>query len=202
MRLSFLFLPILLLLGLSSCSKVSYSSYSKDRKERVRGTSRSSTYAYQSRTKTRRSASHYPAARRPDVKRPTKIDHISLRKSIISDAQAHLGTRYVYGGKRPGGFDCSGFTAYVLSGNGVTLRGSSRDQAEVGDSKPISALAPGDLAFFGSKGKVSHVGIVKENHGDQLIVIHATSSAGVSEDDVLGSDYWRSRLLFGRDVIR
>jgi cell wall-associated NlpC family hydrolase len=197
----FLAFAVLSTLSLAGCSKISYEAYSQDRKQRVsksssRSSARKSTYA----TKTRSKAK--TTTRRSTVKHPAHIDNVQLRKAIVSDAQAHIGTQYVYGGKRPGGFDCSGFTSYVLSGNGVTLRGSSRDQSRVGSTKPLRELAPGDLAFFGSSGKVSHVGIVKQNTGDQLIVIHATSSNGVREDDVLGSNYWKSRLLFGRDVIR
>lgn len=195
-------LLVLATVSMTSCSKVSYESYSQDRKQRLnkssaRKSSRSSTYATATSKKNTKTTK-----RRSTVSRPARIDNVRLRKAIVSDAQAHIGTQYVYGGKRPGGFDCSGFTSYVLSGNGVTLRGSSRDQSRLGNTKSLKDLAPGDLAFFGSSGKVSHVGIVKENTGDQLIVIHATSSKGVREDDVLGSDYWRSRLLFGRDVIR
>ena len=41
--------------------------------------------------------------------------------AIVTLAQKHLGTRYVYGGASPKGFDCSGFTMYVYSQFGISL---------------------------------------------------------------------------------
>lgn len=202
MRLNIRFLiPVFLVLAtlISSCSHVSYEAYNQDRKERrsVSAKKQATKRYASSRARTTR-----PASARARVERPTEIDNVAIRSAIVSDAMRHVGTRYVYGGKRPGGFDCSGFTAYVLSGQGVAVSGSSRDQALMGRRKDRADLAPGDLAFFGSRGKVTHVGIVKQNTGDKLYVVHATSSAGVRTDDVLGSDYWKDRFLFGSDVIR
>ena len=37
--------------------------------------------------------------------------------SIVETALSHLGTRYVYGGASAGGFDCSGFVSYCLTGS-------------------------------------------------------------------------------------
>src|SRR5699024_12227828 len=46
---------------------------------------------------------------------PTKAEKIAAqRASIIKEAKAHLGVKYVWGGTSPkSGWDCSGYTQYV-----------------------------------------------------------------------------------------
>jgi len=104
-----------------------------------------------------------------------------------------MGKPYVYGGKKPSsGFDCSGFTAHVYNENGVPVSGPSYQQAKQGKKKAMRELKEGDLVFFGSGRKVTHVAIVA--NADR-------SSRGVVIDDISNSDYWQKRYLFGRDVI-
>lgn len=126
----------------------------------------------------------------------------SLRARIVESATSLTGTGYRYGGKSPEtGFDCSGFTGYIFSKNGIPLSGPSDALAKKGRLKNREQLVPGDLVFFGDDRRISHVGIVSQNYNDRLTIVHATSSAGVKTDDISGSDYWESRFLFGRDVL-
>lgn len=98
---------------------------------------------------------------------------------IVSIAKKYLGVRYVYGGSSSSGFDCSGFTMYVLKQLGYSLPHSATSQwNSVGEHVDRSDLQPGDLVFFCdpaiSKGKAcSHVGIYI---GDGQI-IHAASGS-------------------------
>jgi cell wall-associated NlpC family hydrolase len=76
-------------------------------------------------------------------------------------AKKYLGVPYVYGGRTPSGFDCSGLTAYVYGRQGVKLPGSSAQQAKSGRLIRKRNLRPGDLVFFCTAGgrQVSHVGL-------------------------------------------
>lgn len=75
--------------------------------------------------------------------------------TAVQAALSKVGSRYVYGGKGPDAFDCSGFTRWAWSQSGVSLSPASRSQ--IGQSQRISAdeLQPGDLLFYGSP--ISHV---------------------------------------------
>jgi len=76
---------------------------------------------------------------------------------VIETAKKYLGTRYVYGGATPSGFDCSGFVSYVYRQYGIELPRSASDMYTAGTK--VSNPEPGDLVFFKEGSKVSHVGI-------------------------------------------
>ena len=42
------------------------------------------------------------------------ISYANLRNSMVDYAKQYIGTKYKSGGKDPKGFDCSGFTQYVM----------------------------------------------------------------------------------------
>jgi cell wall-associated NlpC family hydrolase len=123
------------------------------------------------------------------------------REDVLKEAEKHIGTPYKYSGKTPEGFDCSGFTNYVFNQNDLKISGPSHELAMMGVYKDQNELKPGDLVFFGGDNKISHVGIVKENTVEKTYFIHSSTSAGIKIDEINSSDYWRSRYLFGRDLI-
>jgi len=43
------------------------------------------------------------------------------RDSIVRMARAQLGRRYIFGGTTPDGFDCSGFTRYLMRALGYSV---------------------------------------------------------------------------------
>ncbi|EHQ88750.1 NlpC/P60 family protein [Desulfosporosinus youngiae] len=117
-------------------------------------------------------------------------------KQVLNYAAEFLGTKYVWGGTSPSGFDCSGYVQYVFRNNGITLSRTSEQQFNNGVSVKKSDLKPGDLVFFATYSSgASHVGIYTGNN----TMIHS-SSGGVSYDDMTNS-YWSKRYLGARRVI-
>ncbi|MBN7772379.1 C40 family peptidase [Clostridium aminobutyricum] len=78
---------------------------------------------------------------------------------IVAYAKKFIGVPYCNGGTSPNGFDCSGFTQYVYSNFGGNLPHSSASQYNYGSAVDKSQLQPGDLVFFASSSRISHVGI-------------------------------------------
>lgn len=132
----------------------------------------------------------------------SKVMYHSERNNVIREANKYQGIPYVYGGKSPEkGFDCSGFVTYVYNKQGVMLNGSAQYLSKLGRKKPIEDLVKGDLIFFGDGRKVTHVGIVTMNDGDNLSMIHSSTSSGIRFEDVANSDYWKPKLMYGSDII-
>lgn len=128
----------------------------------------------------------------------------TVRKKIITDAKEHLGLRYVWGGTSPRGFDCSGFTSFVLAQNGVEVARSSRYQARQGNQIDLNSSKTGDLVFFskyGKGGRVTHVAMVVDNNTEGVFVIHATRS-GIVVDNLTTNKYWKPKFLYAKDVIQ
>jgi len=72
----------------------------------------------------------------------------------------------------------------------------SRQMATSGQKVERTALAPGDLVFFGLRGRVNHVGIyVGEGR-----FLHAPSRGKDVRVDSLTSTYWSGRFMQGRRV--
>jgi cell wall-associated NlpC family hydrolase len=89
-----------------------------------------------------------------------------LGSVIVADAEAYLGTPYVWGGENPrAGFDCSGLVQWVYAEAGISLPRVAQDQYDAGPHLAAGAtLYPGDLVFFGSgPSGVEHVGIYVGN---------------------------------------
>lgn len=126
-----------------------------------------------------------------------------FRKKVIDYGQKFVGTPYKYAGQSPKtGFDCSGFTSYVLKENGVVSSPASAIQAKEGRAVPLDKVLPGDLLFFGeSKKSISHVGMVIKRGPEGITCVHSTTSRGVIVENVTQSTYWKSKILFARDVI-
>lgn len=79
--------------------------------------------------------------------------------NVVIYAYNFIGTKYVYGGTTPAGFDCSGFVKYVYAHFGINLPRTSGDQFSNGTYVSKDDLIPGDLVFFGDGGRISHVGM-------------------------------------------
>ena len=116
---------------------------------------------------------------------------LAIAEKVIARAKTMIGTPWVSGGGAPGGFDCSGFTAWVYSAFGYSLPPSSEGQYALGGSngytqiQRMEDLRLGDLVFQATGYPVGHVGI----YVGRGRFISTTSSAGVQIRSLRDS-YW------------
>jgi cell wall-associated NlpC family hydrolase len=127
-----------------------------------------------------------------------------LRQDVVQFAKKQLGADYKYAGRSPKGFDCSGFTYYVMGKFDVELTPVSRVQEKEGRTISVKDAQPGDLLFFrrSKSGDVFHVALVIENSKDGLFVIHSTTSRGVVIDNIEENAYWKSKYATARSVLK
>lgn len=126
---------------------------------------------------------------------------VAAKKAMIAKAEKYIGTRYQYGScDASKGFDCSGLVYHVAKSQEVSLPRSSHLMAGSGNHIPWKQAQEGDLIFFGDKSRINHVGIVEKNKGNEIWIIHSTSSNGVIREDILVSDYWKTRVLFAINI--
>jgi cell wall-associated NlpC family hydrolase len=125
-------------------------------------------------------ASKKPVSRpsRPAPGRPAVIGGGAA--TVIARALSQLGMPYAWGGGnahgptrgiRDGGvadsfgdyakvgFDCSGLMIYAFAGVGVSLPHYSGYQANAGRRVPLSQMAPGDMLFWATGGRIHHVAL-------------------------------------------
>jgi cell wall-associated NlpC family hydrolase len=117
-------------------------------------------------------------------------------QQIVSLAKQYWGVPYVWAGRSPSGFDCSGFTSYVYSRMGISIPRMADDQFYAG--MRVNDLQPGDLVFFTTyEPGPSHVGIYVGNGQ----FIHASSGVGQVTVTSLSNEYYSSRYLGARRFI-
>lgn len=123
---------------------------------------------------------------------------VLLRHALLSLAQEQLGYPYVYGGTRPGGFDCSGLTYYLYGEHDMPLHRTASQQLQDGIIVAKEGLQVGDLVFFRvpyETTAASHVGIYAGNHQ----IIHA-GSKGICYAD-LDDAYFYDNYLCARRIV-
>ena len=84
---------------------------------------------------------------------------------IVALAREFLGYQYLWGGRSPKGFDCSGLVQTIYGLHGVTLpRDSWQQQRHNIISKDFRIAEPGDLLFFAkTPERITHVAIAVDN---------------------------------------
>ena len=112
--------------------------------------------------------------------------------NILHLAREFLGYQYVWGGRTPKGFDCSGFVQTTFGLHGVALpRDSWQQQEQHLVSNDFAAAIPGDLLFFArTPEKVTHVAI---SLGNQRF-IHASGWVRYNSFRESDSDFSRDHL--------
>ncbi len=111
-------------------------------------------------------------------------------RKVMRTGAALKGVPYRYGGSTPRGFDCSGFTSYVLRKNGVSVPRTAT--AQMYKAKRISRAKAkrGDLVFFRSGSRAYHVGI----YAGKNRVLHSPRPG----QRVHTARIWTSNVTFGR----
>lgn len=124
----------------------------------------------------------------------TKKATTTNNTKVVSVAKKYLGTRYVFGGASPSGFDCSGFVSYVFSKSGKSV-GRQTAASFYKKAKKVSSPKVGDLVFFSNTYKkgISHVGIYI---GNGKMINASGSKVNIS---TIHSGYWKSKFTaYGR----
>ncbi len=113
----------------------------------------------------------------------------SVGQQLAAYAQTFVGYPYVYGGKDPSGFDCSGFMQYLYAHFGYRINRTATAQLADGYSVSPDEIQPGDIIYFGYGNTATHVGMYI---GDDRFVHAENSRTGVVITPLSTSTYaWR-----------
>ena len=106
-----------------------------------------------------------------DVKVKAQKDKVApaggAADKLIARAKQFIGTPYKWGGSGPLGFDCSGFTQYLLREVGIDLPRVSSQQAASGPRISLDKLRPGDLVAWDNSSRnngADHIAIYIGNN--------------------------------------
>jgi cell wall-associated NlpC family hydrolase len=139
----------------------------------------------------------------PNYSRPKQTVSSHKKKpkaaAVISTSRSLIGTPYQWGGHSPEtGFDCSGFSWYVFSKNGINLPRMTSQQFKTGKAVQKANIRAGDLVFFkvSKKKKSLHVGIVSEDSS----FIHSPSFGKSVMESSMSNPFWRSHYLGARRI--
>ncbi|KHF38710.1 C40 family peptidase [Halalkalibacter okhensis] len=113
----------------------------------------------------------------------------ALVTNLVAEAANHIGVPYQWGGQSTAGFDCSGFTQFVFSQQGISIPRTVAQQWNAG--KAVSKPSVGDMVFFETyTSGPSHNGIYIGNNQ----FVHSGSSTGVTITS-MDNPYWKERYL-------
>lgn len=120
----------------------------------------------------------------------------SKGEQMVAEAKKYLGTKYVWGGASPSGFDCSGLLLYVAKKFGIDLPHSAAQQATKGTAVDKANLQPGDMVFFKTdgSGNVSHAGMYVGNGQ----FIHAPKTGDVVKISNINDSYYQDKFAGAR----
>ncbi|MGQ9618904.1 MAG: NlpC/P60 family protein [Candidatus Aminicenantia bacterium] len=124
--------------------------------------------------------------RKADEKRRLNVDE------MIYQAMRFLGMPYLWGGKTPLGFDCSGFAQVIYKIAGIELLRDAYLQFEQNNLIKVEKgkEKKGDLVFFGKEGgRISHVGIMIN---EKEFINATTHEKPVVQISNLYDPYWQN----------
>lgn len=89
---------------------------------------------------------------------------ISQQAVNLALQYSRMNIPYVWGGKTPSGFDCSGLTHYIYQQLGKEIGANTIAQEQHVTPKAVNQAQPGDLLFWGNPGSTYHVAIYIGNN--------------------------------------
>jgi cell wall-associated NlpC family hydrolase len=105
---------------------------------------------------------------------------------------SYLGVPYRVGGTDKNGLDCSGLLFTMYQSSFFQIPRTTSQQLEFGLPVSINQIQRGDWVFFSNpSGMINHVGIVSNIKKDSILFLHASTSKGVREDELL-KGYWHN----------
>jgi cell wall-associated NlpC family hydrolase len=133
-----------------------------------------------------------PAITAPAITAPAPVAGAGAG-GIVKIAMSYLGSRYVFGGASPAGFDCSGFVWYVHKMAGLSDSRGLWGQMNAGQRVTRENLQPGDTVFFANTYMpgLSHAGIYVGG-GSFIHAIDESQGVGISS---LNGGYWAGRYV-------
>jgi NlpC/P60 family len=124
------------------------------------------------------SVSRLRRARVAWLRREYRYLRITVRRHrVVQAALRRRGTRYVWGGASPAGFDCSGLVMWAYGRVGISLPHYTYALLERGRAVSRRAIQPGDLVFSEGGG---HVGIYI-GHGKVVHAPHAGTVVSLAQ---------------------
>ncbi|HBH23699.1 MAG TPA: hypothetical protein DDY13_09785 [Cytophagales bacterium] len=122
---------------------------------------------------------------------------------VVQRARSYIGVPYKYGGTTTLGMDCSGLLKRSFEAIEIYIPRTARQQSKLGKKVHINNLQPGDLVFFSykkGKRKITHAGLVTDRGpGENITFIHASSSRGVIEANLM-SNYYQGIFVKARRI--
>lgn len=122
-----------------------------------------------------------------------------IRRKIVAEAEKYIGVPYQWGGESAEtGFDCSGLVLSVYRKVGIDLPRTASNQYGRGRFVKRGNLAKGDLVFFKSGGRISHVGI----YIGAGRFIHAPARGKTVCREILKRRYYQRRYAGARTYLQ
>jgi cell wall-associated NlpC family hydrolase len=120
----------------------------------------------------------------------------NINKILVNKCQDYLGTPYKFGGTTKDGMDCSGLIFVAFKELGEDIPRVSYKQADHFAEIPIHEIKIGDLVYFKvNSERINHTGIITRiENREEIFFLHASTSTGVREDNLL-SNYWKSKFV-------
>ncbi len=105
---------------------------------------------------------------------------------------SYLGVPYRVCGTDGNGLDCSGLLFAMYESSFFQIPRTTSQQLEFGLPVSIDQIQLGDWVFFSNQsGMINHVGIVSSIKKDSILFLHASTSKGVREDELMRG-YWHN----------